>query len=240
MAPELKNNARPREDLLALFRAVAQASPLPMVGLEGAAHVVRFVNSAFCALTNSSEDELTGYAFSGITRSEDECLSLLDRVHQTGEAETHTGRESGPSEPLSWSYAAWPILAGDDDVRGIILQLTVGTALHRDAIAANEALTLSVIRQHELTEAAELSNAQLQAEIVARKKAEEALIVSEKLSSVGRMAAVISHEINNPLAAVMDLLYLAQTVEGTPVEVLEFLRTADGELNRIAHITRQT
>jgi two-component system NtrC family sensor kinase len=109
-----------------------------------------------------------------------------------------------------------------------------------DAIAANEALTLSLIRQHELTEAAELANAQLKAEIVARKKAEEALIVSAKLSSVGRMAAVISHEINNPLAAVTDLLYLAQTVAGTPGEVLEYLATADGELKRIAHITRQT
>lgn len=48
------------------------------------------------------------------------------------------------------------------------------TALHPDVIAANEALTLSLIRQHEMTEAAELVNAQLQAEIVVRKKAEEA------------------------------------------------------------------
>ncbi len=40
------------------------------------------------------------------------------------------------------------------------------TALHPDVIAANEALTLSLIRQHEITEAAELVNAQLQAEIV--------------------------------------------------------------------------
>jgi two-component system NtrC family sensor kinase len=37
-----------------------------------------------------------------------------------------------------------------------------------------------------------------------------------------------------------DLLYLAQTVDGTPNEVLEYLKTADGELKRVAHITRQT
>ena len=112
--------------------------------------------------------------------------------------------------------------------------------LHPDVVAANEALTLSLIRQHEMTEAAELMNAQLKAEIVVRKKAESALIVSEKLASVARMSAVIAHEINNPLAAVMDCLYLAWTVDGTPNEVLEYLKTADGELKRVAHITRQT
>ncbi len=114
------------------------------------------------------------------------------------------------------------------------------TALHPDVIAANEALTLSLIRQHELTEAAEVARAELEAEIQVRKKAEDALIVSEKLASVARMSAVIAHEINNPLAAVTDLLYLAQTVDGTPDEVLQYLKTADGELKRVAHITRQT
>lgn len=112
--------------------------------------------------------------------------------------------------------------------------------LDPDVVGANEALTLSLIRQHELTEAAEMARAQLEAEIVVRKKAEVALIISEKLASVARMSAVIAHEINNPLAAVTELLYLAQTVDGTPNEVLEYLKTADGELKRIAHITRQT
>jgi two-component system NtrC family sensor kinase len=51
---------------------------------------------------------------------------------------------------------------------------------------------------------------------------------------------VIAHEINNPLAAVMDLLYLVERVEGVPSTALEYLTTMDGELKRIAHITRQT
>jgi two-component system NtrC family sensor kinase len=97
-----------------------------------------------------------------------------------------------------------------------------------------------MIRQQELTDTAEALNTQLHLEMSARQKAEEALVRSEKLASVGRMSAVIAHEINNPLAAVMDLLYLAQTVEGAPAPILEYLATADGELKRIAHITRQT
>jgi phosphoglycerate-specific signal transduction histidine kinase len=109
-----------------------------------------------------------------------------------------------------------------------------------DVAALNEGLLLGLVRQHELTEAAEVLNAQLQAEIVARKKIEDALVNSEKLASVGRMAAVLAHEINNPLAAVTNVLYLAQSIEGLPESARRYLEMADGELKRIAHITRQT
>ncbi len=54
------------------------------------------------------------------------------------------------------------------------------------------------------------------------------------------MAAVLAHEINNPLAAVMNLLFLAQTSADTPGPVRQYLEMAEGELKRIAHITRQT
>lgn len=110
----------------------------------------------------------------------------------------------------------------------------------RDVAALNEALMLGLVRQHELTEAAELLNAQLQAEIATRKNAEEALIRNEKLASAGRMAAVLAHEINNPLEAVMNILFLAQMSDEIPRPVRDYLETADGELKRIAHITRQT
>jgi signal transduction histidine kinase len=74
----------------------------------------------------------------------------------------------------------------------------------------------------------------------ARKQAEEALLRSEMLASAGRMAAVLAHEINNPLAAVMNLLFLAQTTGEIPAPVHRYLKMADGEVKRIANITRQT
>lgn len=109
-----------------------------------------------------------------------------------------------------------------------------------DLAALNQGLMVGLVRQHELTEAAELLNTQLQAEIMARKKAEQALVQSEKLASVGRMAAVLAHEINNPLEAVMDLLFLAQTADGIPESARRYMTMADVELKRIAHVTRQT
>jgi PAS domain S-box-containing protein len=76
-------------------------------------------------------------------------------------------------------------------------------------------------------------------DITGRKLAEEALLRSEKLASVGRMAASISHEINNPLAAAMNLLYLTLISPDIPDPLRHHLETADDELKRISHITRQ-
>ena len=73
-----------------------------------------------------------------------------------------------------------------------------------------------------------------------QKLAEAALRKSEKLATAGRLAASIAHEINNPLEATMNTLYLARTTPGVPFEALEYLDLADGELMRIAHITRQS
>jgi PAS domain S-box-containing protein len=77
-------------------------------------------------------------------------------------------------------------------------------------------------------------------DITARKRAQEELLKSEKLASVGRMAATIAHEINNPLASVMNVLYLADKTEKLPEEAHHYIEMADAELNRIAHITRQS
>ena len=74
----------------------------------------------------------------------------------------------------------------------------------------------------------------------ARKQAEEALLRSEMLASAGRMAASIAHEVNNPLEAVMNTLYLVRTTADLPEQAREYLDIADGELMRVAHIARQT
>jgi two-component system NtrC family sensor kinase len=227
-------------DFPALCRAVADASPMPMAGLGGSLHTLRYVNLAFCLLTGKSKDELIGTAFCGMTPGTDECEWMLDRVAKTGLADNHTGQEHAGIHPLYWSYAMWPLLGANHSHLGIMVLVTESAKIHNDAVAMNQALLLGSVRQHELTEAADLLNVQLQATIIIAKKAEEALIGSEKLASAGRMAAVLAHEINNPLAAVMNLLFLAQTSADTPGSVRQYLEMADGELKRIAHITRQT
>jgi signal transduction histidine kinase len=70
--------------------------------------------------------------------------------------------------------------------------------------------------------------------------AQSAAIHAEKLATAGRMAASIAHEINNPLEAVTNFIFLAQAAEGVPDEVRRYLDLADRELTRVAHIARQT
>jgi PAS domain S-box-containing protein len=77
-------------------------------------------------------------------------------------------------------------------------------------------------------------------DLTQRIQTEQALIRSEKLASVGRMAATISHEINNPLAAVTNLLFLVKGIDDLPESARQLLEMADAEVNRIAHITRQS
>jgi signal transduction histidine kinase len=70
-------------------------------------------------------------------------------------------------------------------------------------------------------------------------RAQDALRRSEKLAVTGRLAASIAHEINNPLEAVTNLLYLIRSAEN-PGDARRYLGQADQELARVAEITRQT
>lgn len=72
-----------------------------------------------------------------------------------------------------------------------------------------------------------------------RLKSETALRESEKLAVVGRMASSIAHEINNPLEAVTNLIYLALKSE-ISAQAAALLRQAEHELTRVNHIAKAT
>ena len=72
------------------------------------------------------------------------------------------------------------------------------------------------------------------------RQTQEVLRKTEKLAAAARLAATIAHEINNPLEAIGNLIYLAKTTTGIPVDALGHLTIAEGELERVSHITRQT
>ncbi len=83
-------------------------------------------------------------------------------------------------------------------------------------------------------------------DVTSRKLVEEslqqsqiALVQTEKLAAVGRLAASISHEINNPLEAVTNLLYLMNGSNDVN-EIYEYVNTAERELRRVSIIANQT
>jgi PAS domain S-box-containing protein len=76
-------------------------------------------------------------------------------------------------------------------------------------------------------------------DVTESKRAELALMQTEKLAAVGRLASSIAHEINNPLESVTNLLFLARETAINP-ETREYLSIADRELRRVSVIANQT
>lgn len=120
------------------------------------------------------------------------------------------------------------LLQTEDEQREILRQRDAAArieheqaALHRQASASVERAAAEQLREQQ-------------------KLAEDRLVQSEKLASVGRLAASISHEINNPLEAVTNLLYLARNDDSISAEANGYLKQAEQELARVSEIVSQT
>ncbi|MBV8475496.1 MAG: PAS domain-containing protein [Acidobacteria bacterium] len=77
-------------------------------------------------------------------------------------------------------------------------------------------------------------------DISERIQAEEALRNSEKLAAMGRVAAILAHEVNNPLEAVTNSFYLLRNHPSLDAEIRELTQMAETELARVNHIVKQT
>jgi PAS domain S-box-containing protein len=105
-------------------------------------------------------------------------------------------------------------------------QLTVSMLRHDDAIAPS---LLWVIEDISARKAAERETTELMTR----------LINSERLAAAGRMANTLAHEINNPLEALTNIVYLLQAHDLSP-QARELAAVAARELERVGHITRST
>jgi signal transduction histidine kinase len=77
-------------------------------------------------------------------------------------------------------------------------------------------------------------------DVTAEKQAQSVLRKAEKLAAAGRLAATVAHEINNPLEAVCNLIYIVKNTGNLPEDIVGYLTMAEQELDRVSHITRQT
>jgi PAS domain S-box-containing protein len=76
-------------------------------------------------------------------------------------------------------------------------------------------------------------------DITERRQAERLLVEHEKLAIVGQLASSIAHEINSPLEAVLNLLYLIRTADDLE-QAREYASQADEEIQRVAQIATNT
>ena len=109
--------------------------------------------------------------------------------------------------------------------------------LHKNGERIEVSLTVSPIKDEDGNV---IGAAKIIRNITETNKIERALRTTEKLAAAGRMAATVAHEINNPLEAVTNLVYLAKRDLSNNDRVAGYLEMASRELDRVAHITRQT
>ena len=113
-------------------------------------------------------------------------------------------------------------LIDPEDSRALPMEITA-----REVLDPTGQVTAVVSILHDLTEIRELE----------RRRVEQQLFESEKLAAVGRLAASIAHEVNNPLEAIKNALYLMAGAEGDKNS--RFLEIARKETERVSHIIRQ-
>src|SRR5690349_1384498 len=127
-------------DLPRLCRYLSECSPQPMVAVEGATHVVSYLNPAFARLVGRERKDLVGRLLAEAVPEGpgSGCLALLDRVFRTGTPENLAEQEQRQAPPAYWSYAAWPILGEDGRPAGVVIQVTDSTeaALYRQQATA--------------------------------------------------------------------------------------------------------
>jgi PAS domain S-box-containing protein len=181
-------------------------SPLPMATVEGATHIVRYVNPSFCRLTGKTSDELVGTPFCTMLPETDDCVVLLDRINRTGQPETYTKLSSSDTDPMLFCYAMWPVMA-KKRVTGIVIQAVETAPLHERTLAMNEALMLGSLRLHEVTADVASLNVQLHAEIGEREQRErDALVLTNE----------IAHRVKNNLQITVALIALEAKSAAAP------------------------
>ena len=123
----------------------------------------------------------------------------------------------------------------EDSPAEILVQVDETTRIYQQAIAMNQQLLLSGVRQLELREMAESLNAQLKLEIAERERMERALVNSEKLAVTARFALTMAHEINNPLAAMTNLVFLLSSLQTSP-QAQAFIAMMEDQIQGLSRI----
>jgi PAS domain S-box-containing protein len=166
-----------------------------------------------------------------------------DIVHWSEEVYRIAGRKPGPDQPSTETWLSFVHPEDTDLVRNGVLRAREGEEYHQQhRVLWPDGSVRWVESQGKCQRDSQGRVTRIVgvlADITARKQSEEAMLRAEKLAVAGRLAASVAHEINNPLEAVANLLYLV-----THAETMDAARAhgqqAMDELMRISLITQQT
>jgi PAS domain S-box-containing protein len=227
---EIKGNLEPRSDaskgrILGTIRDITEIRKTEEALFESTKHL-----GQLAAIVDSSDDVIVSKDLNGIVRSWN---AAATRVFGYS-AEEMIGQSILKliPEPLH------------SDEKLIIENIQAGrrvehfdtVRLAKDGRLIDVSLTISPIRD---ADGRIIGASKILRDISSRRRMEQSLLQAEKIAATGRMAATIAHEINNPLEAVVNLLFLLRAMITDP-EGIKYLATAESELGRVSHIAKQT
>lgn len=190
---------------------------------------VEEANQFLAAIVESSDDAIIAESLEG----------LITSWNSGAEKMFGYPREDAIGQSVSILHSE-----GDSEELAAILELIrqgrsashfESTRRRRDGTVISVSVSVSPIRDENNKV---IGAAKIIRDITDRKHAEAVIRRTEKLAVAGRLAASVAHEINNPLAALTNLLYLLKG-ENLSEQGSEFLSMAESELERVAHITTQ-
>jgi light-regulated signal transduction histidine kinase (bacteriophytochrome) len=188
-----------------------------MAALEGAAHIVRYVNPAFCRSIAKKSEELIGIPFAKALPEAKFCLLHLDRVYRTGQPENCA--EERVQGRQNTSYAIWPVPGHDHRPIGVMIQAMIEAeaALFRQQVT--EELMLSAVRQNEELE----------------KRAKEGEAANKELEAFDYS---VSHDLRAPVRSILgfsELLWkgYADKLDATGKKYLDWISSGAAKMNRM-------
>lgn len=202
-------------DLADVCSYAADLSPLPLIGVEGPDHLVRYVNPAFQRLSKKGAEALIGHPFFAVIPEgrNNDCEEMLDRVLKSGVTESalhqeHTSFVRG----VYWSYMAWAILDGKKRPAGVMVQVTDTTDARYTQVqgtAMNEALMLHGLKQNELQDAlTQRERVVVMNEALARSLAEQNVVSAALNVRLKRAMQETHHRVKNNLQVIAALAEL--------------------------------
>ena len=216
---------------------------VPLVGANG--EVIEWFGAA-ADVTERKQAEEVRHKLAAIVESSDDAIVSKDLkgmvTSWNAAAEKMFGYKAEEMVGRSILAIIPPELQDDERLiletigRGERIEHFETTRLTKDGERLDVSLTISPIRNEVGTI---IGAAKIARDVTQQRKTEQALRTTERLASVGRLAATVAHEINNPLEALTNLIYLAKR-SAVGNEVRGYLSSAEEELERISHLTKQT